>query len=144
MKLTLHRMSQTAYATFGRLQDGEDRQLCVTLERPWVDNLHDLSCVPAGTYPIVRYHSPKRGYDVWLLEQVPNRDMIELHIGNVPADTDGCILVGTHFGETIKGYGIVESKAAFDAVMQATNGETAGTLVILDPMKATDTVAKAA
>lgn len=144
MKLTLHRMSQTAYATFGRLQDGEDRQLCVTLERPWVDNLHDLSCVPAGSYPIVRYHSPKRGYDVWLLEQVPNRDMIELHIGNVPADTDGCILVGDRFGETEKGYGIRDSHKAFDALMAATKDATAGTLTILDPVKATDTVAKAA
>ena len=144
MRLTLHRMSQTAYATFGRLQDDEDRQLCVTLERPWVDNLHDLSCVPAGTYEWVRYHSPKRGYDVPLLEHVPNRDMIEIHIGNVPKDTDGCILVGTHFGETIKGYGIIESHQAFYALMQTLNGATTGTLTIVDPIAATDTGLKAA
>ena len=133
MILLLHRLSQTAYATFGTLSDGENRQLCVTLERPWVSNEHDISCIPAGTYPLVRYHSPKRGYDVWLLDDVPNRDAIEIHIGNVPKDTDGCILVGSHFGETIKGYGIIESKKAFDLLMQRTAGESDGSITITDP-----------
>ena len=140
MKLTLYRMSRTAYATFGRIEDAEHKELCKTLERPWVDNQHEISCIPAGTYPWVRYKSPKRGYDVPLLERVPNRDMIELHIGNVPTDTDGCILVGREFGETVKGYGILESKVAFDALMRVL--DATGELVILDPV--TETVARAA
>lgn len=141
MNLVLRRLSQTAYATFGILTDADDKQLCVTLERPWLDNQHDISCIPAGTYPLVRYRSPKRGYDVWLLEQVPNRDMIEIHVGNVPIDTDGCVLVGSHFGETSKGYGIVDSHTAFDALMAATKHDATGTITVHDPVKATDTVA---
>lgn len=133
--LTLHRLSRNAYATFGTLADAEERQLCVTLERPWVDNEHTVSCIPAGTYQASRYHSPKRGYDVWLLDSVPNRDMIEIHVGNVPSDTDGCILVGTHFGETDKGYGIIESKKAFDLLMQATKDADTLAVTVLEPVQ---------
>lgn len=133
--LRLVRLSSSAAGTFGHLEDDEHRQLCVTYELPWKDNQHNVSCIPVGEYPMRRYKSPKRGYDVWLLENVPKRDMIEIHIGNSAPDTDGCILVGSHYGPTAKGYGVVNSREAFNVLMDATAGLEQLTLNIVDPPK---------
>ncbi|WP_299582659.1 DUF5675 family protein [Mucilaginibacter sp.] len=71
--------------------------ICYTLEKPWIDNINNISSIPEGTYGgILRYdHS-----DHWRIELVgvPNRPNIQIHIGNVLDDTKGCILVGTALG----------------------------------------------
>lgn len=41
---------------------------------------------------------------------VPGRDNIEVHIGNFPKDTDGCVLCGT----AIAGDSVTGSHGAFD------------------------------
>jgi hypothetical protein len=68
-----------------------------TLERPWKDNQQNLSSIPAGTYPaILRYdHS-----DQWRIElqNVPGRSNIQIHIGNEPDQSKGCVLVGGKLG----------------------------------------------
>ena len=69
------------------------------------------------------------------VENVPKRDMIEIHIGNSAPDTDGCILVGSHYGPTAKGYGVVNSREAFNVLMDATAGLEQLTLNIVDPPK---------
>lgn len=48
--------------------------------------------------------------------KVPNRSKILFHWGNTCADTEGCILVGTLFGERDN---ILLSKPAFQAFMNA-------------------------
>lgn len=89
-----------------------------SLELPWLDNQHDISCIPAGTYPVIKYDSPNKGM-VFLLQNVPNRDSIEIHSGNYKKDTLGCILVGTGF-EDINGDGnldIIESRKTLDRLL---------------------------
>jgi hypothetical protein len=107
----------------------------VTLERPWLGNLHDVSCIPAGTYTAVRFPkgSGKRDYDVFKLTDVPARDDVELHIGNLPKDTEGCILIGTRFGQVYGEPGIQESEPAFDRFMASLNGVDTWTLFVTDP-----------
>lgn len=50
--------------------------------------------IPAGTY---RAHTRTDGHLGWRieLEGVPGRTNIQIHRGNYPGDTTGCILVGT-------------------------------------------------
>ena len=69
---------------------------CKSIELPWLENQHNISCIPAGTYPVVKFNSPTKG-NVFLLKDVPGRDAIEIHIGNYRGDTEGCILPGSRF-----------------------------------------------
>jgi hypothetical protein len=67
---------------------------CYTLEPPKLDPPVKPRCIPASTYRFTIAFSPKHNRDVPLLEAVPDFEEIEIHIGNFPADTLGCILVG--------------------------------------------------
>jgi hypothetical protein len=74
----------------------EGKLLCFTLERPFLYNRKNESCIPPGTYHCT-YHAgeSKEGY---LLHGVPNRSEIMIHVGNTLSDTAGCILLGRSLG----------------------------------------------
>jgi hypothetical protein len=94
MRLALSRDCYSNQATIGELTiDGTFE--CYTLENA-MGNLTATgkSCIPSGTYNIVDYASPKFGFHVPLLQNVPGYDAIEIHPGNTEEDTLGCILVG--------------------------------------------------
>jgi hypothetical protein len=66
-----------------------------TLERPWENNLPLISQIPSGLYSaFVRSENGSR----WRIElkDVPGRTNIQLHLGHSPANTIGCILVGSN------------------------------------------------
>lgn len=94
--LTLIRVTSSDKGTFGVLSEA-GIPLCVTCELPWKDNQNRISCIPVGTYETTRFKSPSKG-DVFLLKDVPDRDMIEMHIANTIKDVLGCIAVGLFFG----------------------------------------------
>lgn len=131
--LRLQRIEQTDFATYGHLLDDENKVWCATLERPWLDNAHDESCIEPGSYTAHRRLSPKRGYDVFELDQVPGRGNIEIHRGNLPQDSEGCILLGTAFGAVNGQPGIVESRIAFDDFMNRLHAVNGITLDVLPP-----------
>jgi hypothetical protein len=70
------------------------------LERPWLGNAPGISSIPNGRYEaVLRYdHS-----DQWRIELVgvPGRTNVQLHTGNSPDDTEGCILVGKELGDDL-------------------------------------------
>ena len=66
---------------------------CKTLELPDLNNAPQKSCIPAGTYTVVKRESPKYGKH-FHVTQVPNRDYILIHQGNFYSDILGCILPG--------------------------------------------------
>ena len=68
------------------------------MEEDWRDNERRVSSIPAGTYKMVRYRSPKRGYDVFMLVGVPGRTAIEIHPANTEEDVEGCIGLGLRYG----------------------------------------------
>jgi hypothetical protein len=74
---------------------------CKTLELPWRDNQRRISCVPDGTYKVVRRSSAKYKNHFHLLD-VPNRSLILIHQGNYNHQTMGCILVGKEFRDINK------------------------------------------
>jgi hypothetical protein len=102
-------------------------KLCDTLELPWLDNAADVSCIPEGEYELVKgTHASYKGplgkllkYDCYTVANVPNRTDIDVHIGNFPKDTKGCILVGVH--DPVKGAVLQDSKATFNGLMERLN-----------------------
>ena len=73
-----------------------------TLELAWRNNIKGVSCIPKGDYKCrvrLARESGSRGYVHLLVEDVENRSYILFHRGNVPSDSKGCILTGTHRAE---------------------------------------------
>lgn len=66
---------------------------CKTLELPWLNNKSKVSCIPVGTYTVLKRNSPKYG-EHFHIQDVEGRDMILIHHGNYHTDILGCILVG--------------------------------------------------
>lgn len=107
MEIVVQRVEPTdAGAILGQMDlDGVFE--CYTLER-WAVK------VPAGRYRVVLYNSPEHKCVVPLLEGVAERTSIEIHIGNYPKDTKGCILVGESAGEDYLNH----SAVAFEHLME--------------------------
>lgn len=69
--------------------------VCHTLELPWRWNKKNISCIPAGTYACSWRYDRGRVQ----VENIPcpggMRLGVQIHAGNVPRESEGCILVGT-------------------------------------------------
>ena len=105
MQLIVTRKAKTVDSILGELAlDGAF--FCYTLE-----NL-ELS-IPCGTYNLNFYQSPHFSFIVPLLQDVPNRDHIEIHPGNTAKDFHGCIGVGQEKDTNA----IYHSLAAFQPLM---------------------------
>ena len=83
---------------------------CKSLELPYNGNQRNTSCIPEGTYEVIKSTSQGRG-NVFRFLNVPDRDGILIHIGNYAAgkrvDTQGCILPGRYFVD-INNDGIID------------------------------------
>lgn len=94
--------------------------ICYTLEKPWMDNQNNISSIPTGKYnAIIRYDHN----DHWRIElkNVPNRDNVQIHIGNSVDDSKGCILVGLgHNGSDV--CTLTKSTKAYLAIKKAFYG----------------------
>lgn len=66
-----------------------------TIERPWLDNAQNVSCIPTGTYLTRWRESPRFGF-TWELRDVQDRTYILIHAANYPSDVQGCIGLGTN------------------------------------------------
>ncbi|MGI6222015.1 MAG: DUF5675 family protein [Prevotella sp.] len=104
MLLILKRYYESEEMTLGNLYvGGTVNLLCQTLE-PGIPLKKDpYGCkghkrIMAGKYRVVNYKSPRFKRWLPLLLNVPHRSAIEIHAGNEPQDTRGCILVGTTDG----------------------------------------------
>jgi hypothetical protein len=90
--LTIHRQYTSEQCTSGYLAVNGKIQ-AYTLELPWQGNKPEISSIPSGDYSAnLRYDHP----DKWRVElrNVPGRTVVQIHTGNLPADSIGCILVG--------------------------------------------------
>lgn len=147
MKLIRHK--QTDWMTCGRLYGDDGTEVCVTLERPWVDADHDgrrdpgVSRIVAGTYTAKRrLDSPKHG-EVFELQNVPNATNIQIHVANLPTELEGCIATGTAFDTVtahgITGPGITGSRLAFQKFMTENQYRDEFTLEIVDNFPVSET-----
>lgn len=100
-RLVLERQEFTNESIIGSFYiDGEF--VCYSLERPWIDNVPNISCVPEGVYELV-YHKYKNRTDTFALKggtvsHYPNdefaRNLILIHPANYPHELQGCIATG--------------------------------------------------
>jgi hypothetical protein len=123
MKLKLTRIGEHDESTFGILTiDG--RPMFVTCELPWLDNQHDVSCIPKGKYSVVPHESFKFGKCYEVID-VPDRGGILFHAGNTHVDTHGCILLGIMFGKVGDKAAILSSRAAVASFLVELGGKEA-------------------
>jgi len=97
-KVFLYRKTDTGKETNGIIQfttkEGVQSQ-CFTLELPWKNNQHDISCIPIGSYDCQWTFSPHLNRYTYEVLNVPNREGIRIHSGNFVSDLLGCIALGT-------------------------------------------------
>lgn len=125
----LTRIASNSVGMYGAIAYNNNA-LCVTVERPWLDNQSDISCIPAGKYLFNKYQSATNG-QTWITQDVPGRDNIEIHAANVPAQVEGCCAVGLYFTQ----FDGVMGVAASQATMQKLRGTLPDTfyLIVTDP-----------
>lgn len=98
MKLEVHRRWLDAIATEGELWvDGVKE--AYTLEPPFRSDDVKPRAIPCGTYQVKILLSEKHNRFLPHVMDVPGFEAIEIHIGNWPKDTLGCLLVGTTRGD---------------------------------------------
>ena len=69
-----------------RMIDDRDRDLTI----PTLENADYL--IPAGTYPLKRTWSPRFKKELPLIDEVPDREGIRIHMGTKPEHSTGCVL----------------------------------------------------
>lgn len=117
--MILQRDSQDSGRTYGTMARDDGTVECQTIERPWLNNQHGVSCIPAGLYPCTLRFSPHHGFAVYGVENVPNRSDIEIHAANLPTQLLGCVALGESRG-TLNGQdAVLASQAAVDVFMAA-------------------------
>jgi hypothetical protein len=92
MVVKLKRIFSNNFQTLGHLTLPSGK-IYQTLELPDRGNQKKISCIPKGSYDVVKRKSAKYG-DHFHVLNVPNRDFILIHHGNYYTDILGCILVG--------------------------------------------------
>jgi hypothetical protein len=127
--LTLIRLPEKDDGTFGVLGD-EKGYFCLTCEKKWKDNQHDISCIPKGEYLCKRKMSEHFG-DTFEVTQVPNRSDILFHKGNVQTDSHGCILLGENFGVLNDKIAVLSSGEAYAEFTHILRNEQEFKLVIV-------------
>jgi hypothetical protein len=128
--LKLVRWGSTPHGTFGELTLPSGKKL-YTIERPWEGNSNNISCIPAGCYPLVEHTSRKmqtlsRGkyQTAWMVSEVVGRTLILLHVANTMFNLEGCIGLGLGLGwiESPSGTGsrwaVTQSSPAIDLLME--------------------------
>lgn len=128
--MKLQRDDQNSVRTFGTLQTDDGTAVCQTLELPWEDNQPDVSCIPSGTYTCLLKYSPEHAMNLYWITGVMGRQDVEIHIGNYPSNTKGCVLLG----DTRDGDALDNSGDAFRRFMVSMDGAQSFTLTVNAPI----------
>jgi hypothetical protein len=126
--LRVHRTKFDSRCTMGNFYL-EGQQVAFTLEPPKLDPPAKPRAIPAGTYKFIIAYSPVHGRLLPLLINVPDFTGVEIHIGNWPKDTKGCILVGKQQGDDV----VEHSAEAFQEIFPKLTG---GTIEITEELAA--------
>jgi hypothetical protein len=93
---------------------------CKTIELGWHNNEKQKSCIPKGTYKVIRRNSAKYGEHFHITE-VPNRSLILIHNANYARELLGCVGIGDKHTD-IDGDGlrdVTNSKNTLRAMLKA-------------------------
>lgn len=114
--------------TIGRLTYNDEH--FYTVERPWLDNQQNISCIPTGFYQLIRVDSPRFGPGTWEVAAVTGRSHILIHVANTAADVIGCIGLGMGLFPQLQG--VSSSKAAIENFYLMTAGLDKEEIIIRD------------
>lgn len=123
--IRLQRFCYAPVGTFGRLNLPSGWG-CYTVERPWVGNEPNRSCIPEGVYdlglrrssPVVERTTGGEFREGWEVRDVTGRTYIMLHPGNTLRDTEGCICPGRHLGYITDVWAVTDSRVTFRRLMR--------------------------
>lgn len=95
MHLTINRYQMDKSGTLSRVTVGDHRYYGI--ERPWINNRPEVSCIPGGEYALIHHCSEKYG-DVWAfiggsVSYQPNRQ----------SDRYACLIHSANYGHQVKG-----------------------------------------
>ena len=149
LRLMIERGPSTDAGTFGIASLGS--LIWHSLELPWRDNAHNVSCIPVGTYTAKWIDAATVGRPhlgmVYELQDVPDRTGILLHRANWAGDVskgyysdlEGCQSIGEAQGELVPPGksdmqpAIERSGPAFDALFALTGGADIEVRVLWSP-----------
>ena len=98
-KFIVRRFLDTGRETYGVLICN-DKPVCLTLERCWLGNTANISCIPRGIYKATwTPDTMKIPYGHYVLDGVNGRAGIAIHKANKSSELAGCIAVGLEFYE---------------------------------------------
>lgn len=126
--IQLQRFAYSPMGTFGKIIAPSGFS-CFTVERPWMGNRQNISCIPEGRYvlrkrysPVVERTSGGEFTEGWQVTEVPERTFIMLHPGNHMEHVEGCIAPGLHLGFIQEKWAVTSSRIAFRDLMNALTG----------------------
>nr|AKH47372.1 hypothetical protein Desal_1848 [uncultured marine virus] len=124
--ITIVRVSYLQRGTVGQILDATGLVICGSLERPWLDNRVDVSCIPTGLYTM-KIDTRRPGTDkeclVWELLDVPGRSQVQFHIANRVSQLKGCVAPVTNFSDLGGDLFGSSSGNAFKKFMKNLNGK---------------------
>lgn len=118
------------YGTFGVLKV-QKKVFCVTLEPADIENAKNISSIPAQQYMAWRKVSPKYG-ECFEIQNVPGRDHVLFHAGNIAANTEGCIIIAQHYGKLGKNRAVLNSGETYKKFMSLMHGHNAFHLTVTE------------
>lgn len=122
--LILKRLSFLETGVFGELLSDSSIHFCFTLEHAYADYSTNpptyVSKIPNGVYTCKRGMHILEGmsapFETFEITGIPGHTNILFHVGNVNADSAGCVLLGTLQAE---GSEILNSRLAFTQFMDS-------------------------
>jgi|TARA_R110000824_G_scaffold340920_1_gene527398 hypothetical protein len=128
MDVQLTRFAYYPDRTIGLLELGEHHWY--TVERPWLDNAPNISCIPTGEYAMEKVTSPRFGPGTLEIMDVPGRTHILIHAANWSKQLEGCIAPGRGLFAHLEG--VTNSKNALRELERLTGDVDRMSLVIAD------------
>mgnify|MGYP000347692239 CR=1 FL=1 len=132
MDIKLKRFISTDLGTFGILTVGDKRFF--TVEKPWVNNTPEISCIPSGEYTLEPHQSHKYGDVLCMVsdtvthykEAHSKRFACLIHVANYEKDVLGCI----GLGEKYLGHMVTSSKKSIKEFYGLCGPQKEHTLII--------------
>jgi hypothetical protein len=100
--------------------DGVSTQGCLYIDGTFeCFTLEPAKPIPAGTFALSIYWSPHFNRLMPHIDGIPGFTGVEIHWGNVAANTEGCTLVGTMQGKDFVGHSVEEFDLLFQKIQDA-------------------------
>ena len=112
--------------------DGKKVYSCFSLERGWIDNKRNISCIPVGSYTCMLEYSEKFKMYLWEVKGVDGRSEIKFHLMNYYYDSNGCIGLGRNLKDLNNDgyYDITNSKRTLKEFHKILKGQVKVKLII--------------